>query len=278
MAWTDTINNKVARSRAGRWFKLDGCGHPRERKGSKFLTELRAGLVTFFAMAYILAVNSSIVSDSGGTCVCNSTPDDPICVENTEYLLCKTEIRRDLVTATAAISALSTFSIFIEGFIFIAQAEKRLPPKARPMLYLDQSRLELETATSSSTRMILLIGLATGGRLVPHNKDQKDPWTWHIPGGLLPGWIVRLFKGKKDFWRPYPGDDESNTAPAAVAAPADEPVAPFKGAQYEDRTTSSEHGGSILMGEEKRVGETPAPAQPQPHIVQQDKVDREKSA
>lgn len=126
--------------------------------------------------------------------------------------------------------------------------------------------------------MILLIGLATGGRLVPHNKDQKDPWTWHIPGGLLPGWIVRLFKGKKDFWRPYPGDNESNTAPAAVAAPAGEPVAPFKGAQYEDRTTSSEHGGSILMGEEKRVGETPAPAQPQPHIVQQDKVDREKSA
>ncbi|KAF3352817.1 hypothetical protein VDGD_04934 [Verticillium dahliae] len=617
MAWTDTINNKVARSRAGRWFKLDGCGHPRERKGSKFLTELRAGLVTFFAMAYILAVNSSIVSDSGGTCVCNSTPDDPICVENTEYLLCKTEIRRDLVTATAAISALSTFclglfanmpvgiscgmglnaylaydvvgfngtgrvpyevamtAIFIEGFIFFGLAVLGLrqwlaraiprsiklatgvgiglfltligltygegiglitgstatpvalagcPPSTRledgtcpsshkmrnptmwvgifcggflivflqmfrvkgailigillvsiiswprgtpvtnfPYTELGDSNFEFfkkvvdfhpiqrtlnvqqwdisghggqfalalitftyvdildctgtlysmarfadlidertqdfegsavaymvdalsisigsifgtspvtafiesgagiseggKTGITAMTTgfcffislffapifasippwatgcvlilvgsmmmravteinwgypgdsipafltiaimpftysiadgliagvcsyilintMILLIGLATGGRLVPHNKDQKDPWTWHIPGGLLPGWIVRLFKGKKDFWRPYPGDNESNTAPAAVAAPAGEPVAPFKGAQYEDRTTSSEHGGSILMGEEKRVGETPAPAQPQPqpHIVQQDKVDREKSA
>ena len=60
-------------------------------------------------MAYILAVNSSIVADSGGTCVCNSTPDDPICAENSDYLLCKNEVKRDLVTATAAISALATF-------------------------------------------------------------------------------------------------------------------------------------------------------------------------
>ncbi|CRK43405.1 hypothetical protein BN1723_005657 [Verticillium longisporum] len=435
MAWTDTINNKVARSRAGRWFKLDGCGHPRERKGSKFLTELRAGLVTFFAMAYILAVNSSIVSDSGGTCVCNSTPDDPICVENTEYLLCKTEIRRDLVTATAAISALSTFCLglfanmpvgiscgmglnaylaydvwdisghggqfalalitftyvdildctgtlysmarfadlidertqdfegsavaymvdalsisigsifgtspvtaFIEsgagiseggktgitamttGFcffisLFFAPIFASIPPWATGCVLILVGSMMMRAVTEINwgypgdsipafltiaimpftysiadgliagvcsyiliNTMILLIGLATGGRLVPHNKDQKDPWTWHIPGGLLPGWIVRLFKGKKDFWRPYPGDNESNTAPAAIAAPADETVAPFKGAQYEDRTTSSEHGGSILTGEEKRVGETPTPAQPQPHIVQEDKVDREKSA
>lgn len=60
-------------------------------------------------MAYILAVNSSIVADSGGTCVCDSTPDDPICAANSEYLLCKNEVKRDLVTATAAISALATF-------------------------------------------------------------------------------------------------------------------------------------------------------------------------
>jgi hypothetical protein len=29
----------------------------KERKGSKFLTEIRAGLTTFFTMAYIIAVN-----------------------------------------------------------------------------------------------------------------------------------------------------------------------------------------------------------------------------
>lgn len=61
-------------------------------------------------MAYILAVNSSIVSDSGGTCVCeNPAEDDPICLANDPYLLCKAEVRRDLITGTAAISALSTF-------------------------------------------------------------------------------------------------------------------------------------------------------------------------
>jgi len=37
---------------------------PRERKGSYFFTELRAGLATFFAMAYIISVNATIVSDT----------------------------------------------------------------------------------------------------------------------------------------------------------------------------------------------------------------------
>ncbi len=62
-------------------------------------------------MAYIIAVNASIVSDSGGTCVCNAGEDDPFCFENAEYLMCKQDIRRDAVTATAAICALATFSM-----------------------------------------------------------------------------------------------------------------------------------------------------------------------
>ena len=74
----------------------------RERKGSYFFTEVRAGLATFFAMAYIIAVNASIVADSGGTCVCESTADDPICLTNEAYALCTAEIKRDLVTATVS--------------------------------------------------------------------------------------------------------------------------------------------------------------------------------
>ena len=62
-------------------------------------------------MAYIIAVNASIVSDTGGTCVCNGGPDDPICNTNEEYLLCAAEIKRDMVTATAAISALTSFAM-----------------------------------------------------------------------------------------------------------------------------------------------------------------------
>ncbi|KAH8168019.1 hypothetical protein CIB48_g260 [Xylaria polymorpha] len=109
MISVQTINEKVARSAVGRWFKLDGCGHPKERKGSLFLTEIRAGIVAFFAMAYILAVNASILSDSGGPCVCESTAEDPLCNMNTDYLLCVAEVKRDLVTATAAISAIASF-------------------------------------------------------------------------------------------------------------------------------------------------------------------------
>ncbi len=82
---------------------------PRERRGSRFSTELRAGLATFFAMAYILAVNASIVSDSGGTCTCTPTAGDPVCDSSVDYALCLAEVKRDIVTATAAISAATSF-------------------------------------------------------------------------------------------------------------------------------------------------------------------------
>lgn len=51
MGFIHNANLKVAKSPVGRWFRLDGSGHPKERKGSYFFTELRAGLATFFAMA-----------------------------------------------------------------------------------------------------------------------------------------------------------------------------------------------------------------------------------
>ncbi|KAI9150683.1 Efflux pump notK' [Paramyrothecium foliicola] len=112
MAWATRMNDAVAASAVGRWFRLDGSGMPNERKGSRFTTEIRAGIVSFFAMAYILAVNSTIVADSGGTCICESTnPEDPICAIDPAYLLCKNDVKRDLVTATAAITALTTFAL-----------------------------------------------------------------------------------------------------------------------------------------------------------------------
>ncbi|ODA84149.1 hypothetical protein RJ55_02667 [Drechmeria coniospora] len=109
MGWADTVNAKVAASPVGYWFHLDGSGHPRQRHGSYFLTEIRAGLASFFAMAYIIAVNSAVVADSGGTCVCPRTKEDPLCNSDEAYALCVEGIKRDSVTATAAISALSTF-------------------------------------------------------------------------------------------------------------------------------------------------------------------------
>ncbi|KAI2791190.1 putative xanthine/uracil permease [Penicillium oxalicum] len=121
-SWIHDTNLRVARSPVGRWFRLENSGHPRERKGSFFFTELRAGLATFFAMAYIISVNSTITSESGGTCVCPADSMADLCDTNPEYLVCVQEIKRDLVTATAAISALSTFFMGLFANLPIALA------------------------------------------------------------------------------------------------------------------------------------------------------------
>ncbi|PPQ66694.1 hypothetical protein CVT26_009554 [Gymnopilus dilepis] len=100
------FNDAVARSFIGRWFRLEGSGAKKERIGSRFTTEIRAGLTTWAAMAYIISVNAAILSDSGGTCEC---PTSDLCVNDDAYLLCVNEVRQDLITSTAAISALSSF-------------------------------------------------------------------------------------------------------------------------------------------------------------------------
>lgn len=54
---------------------------------------------------------------------------------------------------------------------------------------------------------ILLNGLPwaiekiSGGRIKPPGKEESEPWTYKVEGGLLPGWIKRAARGKKDFWR-----------------------------------------------------------------------------
>ena len=54
------------------------------------------------------------MSDSGGPCVCND-PVDPSCTTNEEYNLCKADLKRDYVIATAAISLISTFLMGLFG-------------------------------------------------------------------------------------------------------------------------------------------------------------------
>jgi len=108
LSFCDRINAHVADSFAGRWFRLEGSGHHRERVDSRFMSEIRAGLTTWAAMAYIISVNATIISDSGGTCVCTSTTGD-FCATDSAYLACVAEVRTDLITSTAAISALASF-------------------------------------------------------------------------------------------------------------------------------------------------------------------------
>lgn len=50
MPWSDRVNDYVAHSKVGKYFQLENSGARRERTGTKFLTEIRAGLTTFFAM------------------------------------------------------------------------------------------------------------------------------------------------------------------------------------------------------------------------------------
>ena len=50
---------------------------------------------------------------------------------------------------------------------------------------------------------VWIIEKASGGRIKPKDKEFKDPWTYKLEGGILPPWVTRAAKGKKDFWRPY---------------------------------------------------------------------------
>lgn len=89
-----SLNDYVASSRVGRRFKLS-------KRNTTFTTELRAGTATFLTMAYILAVNASILSDSGATCAKDLSRD--------EYNVCVDRARRDLIVATAASALIGSF-------------------------------------------------------------------------------------------------------------------------------------------------------------------------
>ncbi|KAH8652498.1 permease family-domain-containing protein [Xylariales sp. PMI_506] len=65
-------------------------------------------------MAYIIAVNATVLSGSGGTCYCPRTVEDPACASDREYAACLTVLQRDLITATAAVAGMSSI---VFGFL-----------------------------------------------------------------------------------------------------------------------------------------------------------------
>jgi len=126
------LNDRINKSWIGRYFKL-------EARKTCFTKEVRAGTATFLTMAYILAVNASILADSGGTCtvadctkVCNVPsvspfdchgtfkgsktsspfelklvkpgPDCKFPPVNRGYEQCLERTKRDLIVATAVSS------------------------------------------------------------------------------------------------------------------------------------------------------------------------------
>lgn len=83
--------------------------------------------------------------------------------------------------------------------------------------------------------LVFVIEKASGGRIVPPNKADKEPWTWRIPGGFLPPWLQRLTSGKKNFWRehdePVAGVEETSErkseSSSAAHAANEKTVVPF---------------------------------------------------
>ncbi|CAO1637120.1 unnamed protein product [Sympodiomycopsis kandeliae] len=103
----DNMNDSIARSFVGKWFRLDGSGHILQREGSRFTTELRAGIITAASMMYIISVNASILSQTGGNCVC--TADN--CETDVSYTICREEVRQDYVTATSAMATIASVAM-----------------------------------------------------------------------------------------------------------------------------------------------------------------------
>ncbi|KAF4984572.1 hypothetical protein FZEAL_248 [Fusarium zealandicum] len=104
----ERFNRRVASSAFGRFFRLEGSGHHKEIAGSSLLCEIGAGVTTFTTMAYIIGVNASLLSQTGGPCPCD-LEDRAKCDSIAIKANVPGEVRRDLITATTAIAALSSF-------------------------------------------------------------------------------------------------------------------------------------------------------------------------
>ncbi|KAL2555845.1 Adenine/guanine permease AZG1 [Forsythia ovata] len=135
------LNTYFAKSRVGKRFKIT-------ERNTTFTTELRAGTATFLTMAYILAVNASILSESGGTCSisdciplcsdpsippsnCTNTPNirlippDSSCKfnpVNPGYAACLEKTRKDLIVATVASSLIGCVIMGIFANLPLAMA------------------------------------------------------------------------------------------------------------------------------------------------------------
>ncbi|KAM5356408.1 hypothetical protein ACJ41O_003054 [Fusarium nematophilum] len=122
------VDRCITTSRLGYFFRLTGSGHPKEVAGSTFFREIRAGLTTFATMAYIIAVNVCFpccdyaaqdwltsqrlrFSLRAAELVSATWKTEEPAMESTNMLFAKkAKVRRDLVTATAAVSGMASFT------------------------------------------------------------------------------------------------------------------------------------------------------------------------
>ncbi|KAG5190681.1 permease family-domain-containing protein [Tribonema minus] len=101
MGFVANMNEKFSSSRVGQYFKV-------KERGSSLTTEIVAGLTTFATLCYVLPVNSDILAATGGPCP-GEFPAGTDYFADEDYLLCVQDVKKSLLTATAASSAISCF-------------------------------------------------------------------------------------------------------------------------------------------------------------------------
>ncbi|KAK7302198.1 hypothetical protein RJT34_13080 [Clitoria ternatea] len=130
-SWTQmekALNDAVSKSFVGRYFKL-------EARKSCFTKELRAATATFLTMAYIITVNATIITISGGTCSAAdcSPPAGPDCTmkSNAGYETCLAKTKSDLVVATTVSALVASVAMGL-----LANLPLGLAPGMGPNAYL----------------------------------------------------------------------------------------------------------------------------------------------
>ena len=113
MGFIQSIDEAVQGSVVGRFFEM-------EKRGTKFSTELTGAMATFMSMAYILAVNPRILSDSGGPC--EPDPQDIGGIFGPNYSACIEQVKREYITSTAIASCFGCFLMGLMANLPIALA------------------------------------------------------------------------------------------------------------------------------------------------------------
>ncbi|XP_010037467.2 adenine/guanine permease AZG2 [Eucalyptus grandis] len=149
------LNEAVSRSRVGKYFKL-------EARKSCFTTELRAGTATFLTMAYIISVNATIITDSGGTCSAAdcTVPGSPGCTLKPDlgYENCLGRTKRDLVVATILSGMIGSFAMGI-----LANLPLGLAPAMGQNAYLAYNLVGYHGSGPLSYQTALAVILVEGG-------------------------------------------------------------------------------------------------------------------
>jgi AGZA family xanthine/uracil permease-like MFS transporter len=92
-----------------------------------------------------------------------------------------------------------------------------------------------------------VLEVVSRGRIVGPDKEFKEPWTWKVKGGLLPAWVVRAGRGKKDFWHEDQIPDEVEQSESACTGGLSGVKVPSR-SDAEAKSEDEENGARKLDG------------------------------